>query len=254
VTDAVRRNREIWALVNQAHTDQVAAATWQQDFTWGLFGHPEDGPGGLHAIGDVAGKDVLELGCGTAYLSAWLAARGARPIGLDLSAAQLNSAATCQSESGVSFPLLEADGERLPLRDGCVDLVVSEYGASVWCDPRRWVAEAARVLRPGGRLVFLTTSPLLGLCVPEDAGVAGERLLRPQRGRLRVEWPTGGVEYHPGHGDWLALLHRSGFVVESLVELYADAARPDPEYYEIVTAEWAAAWPAEDLWSARLPS
>jgi SAM-dependent methyltransferase len=251
--DAVARNREVWAAVNAAHTDAAALAAWRAPFTWGLFAHPEDGPEGLAALGDVRGLDVAELGCGTAYLSAWLATRGARPIGVDLSGAQLDTARRCQRETGIRFPLLEADGERLPLRESAVDLVVSEYGAGVWCDPRRWLPEAARVLRPGGRLVFLTTSPLAGLCVPEESGVAGDRLLRPQRGRFRVEWPTGGVEYHPGHGEWIGLLQSAGFVVESLRELYAPPTAATPDFYEIVTAEWASAWPAEDLWGARLP-
>jgi SAM-dependent methyltransferase len=78
----------------------------------------------------------------------------------------------------------------VPLPDTSFDLVVSEYGAGVWCDPERWVAEAARLLRPGGRLVFLTNSVLATLCVPEDEGFAQDRLLRPQRGLHRVQWPV----------------------------------------------------------------
>ena len=51
-------------------------------------------------LGDVAGKDVVELGCGTAYFSAWLAKRGARPIGVDVTPAQLESARACMRETG----------------------------------------------------------------------------------------------------------------------------------------------------------
>ena len=148
----------------------------------------------------MADLDVVELGCGTAYFSAWLARRGARPVGVDLTAAQLDTARRCQQQLGVDFPLVEADGAVVPLRDARFDLVLSEYGASVWCDPERWIAEAARLLRPGGRVVFLTNSVLATLCVPEDEGEAGERLLRPQRGLNRVQWPGGGIEFHPGHG------------------------------------------------------
>jgi SAM-dependent methyltransferase len=104
----------------------------------------------------------------------------------------------------------------VPLPDTSFDLVVSEYGAGVWCDPERWVAEAARLLRPGGRLVFLTNSVLATLCVPEDEGFAQERLTRPQRGLHRVQWPGGGIEFHPSHGDWIRVLGANGFVVEAV--------------------------------------
>ena len=136
--------------------------------------------------------------------------------------------------------------------DASFDLVVSEYGASVWCDPERWVAEAARLLRPGGRLVFLTNSVLATLCVPEEEGFATEQLMRPQRGIGRVRWPGGGTEFHPGHGEWIRILSSNGFVVEALHELYAPATAATHDYYDIATAEWAMQWPVEDLWAARL--
>ncbi len=199
---------------------------------------------------DVAGMDVLELGCGTAYVSAWLARRGARVVGLDITPAQLETARRCQAEHGLEFPLVEASAEEVPLADASFDLVVSEYGASIWCDPARWVPEAARLLRPGGRLVFLRNSTLVMLCMP-DEGPAEERLLRPQFGMYRLEWPGEGVEFHLGHGEWIRLLHSSGFEVENLVEIQA---RPDAEthpVYDYVTAEWGRRWPAEEIWVAR---
>jgi SAM-dependent methyltransferase len=171
---------------------------------------------------------------------------------VDLSHEQLLSALRCQRHLGPAFPIVEADGERLPLAARSCDLVVSEYGASLWCDPQRWLAEAARILRPGGRLVFLTNSVLASLCVPADGGYAGDRLLRGQRDVRRVRWPGGGVEYHPGHGELLALLVRNGFIVESLHELYAPEGAGTPAFYDVATAQWASQWPVEDLWVARL--
>jgi SAM-dependent methyltransferase len=244
------RNRALWTTVNAQFTDGHAARAWAaEELTWGLFGVPERD---LGILGDVTGLDVLELGCGTAYLSAQLARLGARPVGLDLNRAQLATAARCQERLGPVFRLVEADAEAVPLRDGSFDLVVSEYGASVWCDPDRWVAESARLLRPGGRLLFLTNSVLATLCVPEAEGFAQERLLRPQRGLRRVAWPGGGVEFHPGHGDWIRVLRSNGFAVEALHELYAPPDGETHEYYAIATARWAGRWPAEDLWAARL--
>jgi SAM-dependent methyltransferase len=243
-------NRELWTVVNSAFTDEQAWRAWAAtDVTWGLFRVPERDVG---VLGDVRGLDVIELGCGTAYLSAWLARQGARPVGVDLTPAQLDTAARCQQRFGLVFPLIEADAENVPLRDASFDLAVSEYGASVWCDPERWVAEAARLLRPGGRLVFLTNSVLVALCVPEEDGFARECLMRPQRTLNRVRWPGGGTEFHPGHGEWIRILSRSGFVVEALHELYAPPGSTTHDYYAIATAEWATQWPVEDLWAARL--
>ena len=97
----------------------------------------------------LAGADSLELGCGTAYISAWLARRGARPVGLDNSAAQLATAAALQDRSA-AVPADHASAEQIPLADAAFDLVVSEYGASIWRDPYAWIPKAARVLRPAG--------------------------------------------------------------------------------------------------------
>ncbi len=154
---------------------------------------------------------------------------GARAPSASISrAAQLDSARRCQQQYGIDFPLLEADAASVPLPDASFDLVVSEYGASVWCDPERWVREAARLLRPRGRLVFLTNSVLATLCVPEEEGETQDQLLRPQRDLNRVQWPGGGVEFHPGHGDWIRILRANGFEVEALHELYANRVRPEP--------------------------
>jgi hypothetical protein len=114
------------------------------------------------------------------------------------------------------------------------------------------VAEAARLLRPRGRLVFLVNSMLSTLCVPAEGGPAGDRLLRGQRGLSPVEWPGGGVEHHLSHGEWIAVLRRHGFTVDALHELYPPDDAASPEYYDIVTADWARKWPAEELWVATL--
>jgi SAM-dependent methyltransferase len=249
IEDRDAAHRDLWATLNRDVTDDDADRRWTQSgVAWGLFGVPETR---LGTLGEVRGAVVAELGCGTAYLSAQLARLGARPIAVDLSPDQLHTARRCQQRYGPTFPLVEATAEQLPLRDRCVDLVISEYGAAPWCEPRRWLAEAARILRPGGRLVFLTNSPLAALCVPEAGGFAGERLLRGTADVARIAWPGGGEEFHPTHGDWVSMLLRSGFVVEALHELRPDAEATTPETFEIVTVEWARRWPAEDLWVAR---
>ena len=176
---------------------------------------------------DLAGRDVIELGCGTAYVSAWLARRGARVTGIDNSPAQLETARRLQASTGSSFPLLLGNAEEVPLPDASFDLAISEYGAALWADPYRWIPEAARLLRPGGELIFLTNGLLCILCVPdtEAEGPATDRLRRPYFGMHRNEWPgSDGVEFHLGYGDWIRLLRANGFEVIDLIEL-----RPPPE-------------------------
>src|SRR2546425_1564675 len=250
VHDSVASNVAKWTKQNAASTDGRAQAAWQRDdLTWGVFGVSESA---VDVVGDVRGLDVVELGCGTAYLSAWLARRGARPIGVDPTPAQLDSARRCQRDLGVEFPLVEAPAESVPLPDACADLVVSEYGASIWADPYRWIPEAARLLRPGGLLVFLRSSTLAVLCSP-DEGPAAEQLVRPQFGlhRIDLRGDDGGVEFHLGHGEWIRLLRANGFEIEDLIELQAPADAATHPYYDTVPAEWAHRWPAEEIWKAR---
>jgi SAM-dependent methyltransferase len=242
------RNREVWTRSNAEYTEAMARAHWEADaITWGIWGLPESE---LAALPPLEGKDVVELGCGTAYVSAWLARRGARPIGVDITPAQLETARRLQHEFGLEFPLIEADAAETGLLDASADLVVSEYGASIWVDPYRWIPEAARLLRPGGELVFLCNSTLVILCSPDGDEPAAERLLRPQFGMHRFEcWD--GVEFHLGHGDWIALLRSNGFDVLGLVELQAPPDAQTHEYYDFVTADWARKWPSEEIWRAR---
>jgi SAM-dependent methyltransferase len=246
----VAANVALWTQTNERYTDGSAAAAWASDeVVWGAFAVPE---ADVRVLGDVAGLDVVELGCGTAYVSAWLAKHGARAVGVDPTPAQLATARRLMAETGVEFPLVEASGESVPLPDESFDLAVSEHGAATWADPRRWIPEAARLLRPGGRLVFLHGSPLAYLCYPEHGPVTTE-LQRPYFGLGRTTWEDGdgGVEYQLAHGDWIAVLRGAGFEVERLVELQAPADAVTHEHYSDMSAEWARRWPAEEIWVAR---
>ena len=249
--ESIARNVAEWTEANAQYTDAQAERAWApQALTWGVFGVPEDEIGS--PLGDVDGLDVVELGCGTAYFSAQLAQRGARPVGVDPTPAQLATARRMMERTGIEFPLVEAPGERVPLPDASFDLAVSEFGASLWADPALWVPEAARLLRPGGRLVFLTNSFISYLTAPDEGGES-ETLQRPQRGAYRIQWPgEQGIEYHLPHGDWIDVLRANGFEVERLVELFAPADAQVHEYYDYVTPTWATSWPHEELWVARL--
>jgi SAM-dependent methyltransferase len=246
--DDAAKNIALWTQANAEYTHENAAVNWAlEEISWGIWAVDESE---LNILGDVNGLDVVELGCGTAYFSAWLAKRGARPIGVDVTPAQLATARSKMAETGIEFPLVEADAAATGLPDASTDLVLSEYGASIWVDPYRWVPEAARLLRPGGRLVFLRNSTLVILCSPDEIP-ASETLQRPQFGMHRFEWQEGGVEFHLAHGEWIDLLRGSGFEIERLVEVQAPADAQTHEHYAYVTAEWAQKWPCEEIWVAR---
>jgi SAM-dependent methyltransferase len=246
--DHVLRNRAAWDRLAADYAGP-AQEKWAAEPSWGIWHAAESQVGVLPP--DLAGRDAIELGCGTGYISAWLARLGARPVGLDNSAAQLATARRLQEHFGLRFPLIHASAERAPFADTCFDLVISEYGASIWCDPYVWIPEAARMLRPGGELIFLGNSVLMMLTVPDEDGVpATERLLRPYFGMHRFEWPDDeSVEFHLGHGDMIRLLRRCGLEVKDLLEL-----RPGPDATTrcpFVTLGWSWHWPCEEVWKAR---
>ncbi len=245
----VRRNRALWDDWAAQYVESGERG-WAQDAPdWGIWGVPESE---LHVLpDDLTGTDAIELGCGTAYVSAWLARRGARVVGIDNSEAQLATARRLQREHRLDFPLLHGSAEAVPYPDASFDLAISEYGACLWADPYRWVPEAARLLRPDGQLVFLVNSALLMLCMPAAEGVAAtDRLLRPAFDMYRIEWPGDpGVEFHLSHGDWIRLLRASGFEVEDLIEVRPPATATTR--YPFVTLDWARQWPCEEIWKAR---
>jgi SAM-dependent methyltransferase len=244
--DYLMRNRGTWDEWARTY-EEPGRRNWAQDEpSWGEWSVAESD---LHVLpDDVAGLDVIELGCGTAYVSSWLARRGARPVGIDNSEAQLRTARALQSEFGLAFPLLHGNAEEVPFPDASFDLAISEYGASIWCDPYRWIPEAARLLRPGGRLTFLVSGVLAMLTLPdEENGVAADRLLRPYFGMHRFEWSDdNSVEFHLPHGEMIALLRKSGFAIQELIEIRPpDGSTTRYPYY---TLEWAQRWPCEEVW------
>lgn len=245
--DHVATNREAWTRLAPTYA-RYAPRMWQSDeIIWGIWDVSESD---VNVMGAVDGLDVVELGCGTAFVSAWLARRGARPVGVDVTHAQLQTARLMQNEYGVHFPLIEADAEAVPLRDESFDLVVSEYGASIWCDPYAWIPEAGRLLRPGGRLVFLRNSTILMLATP-PAGPTTDRLVRDYFGLHHIEWDDdGSVEFHLGYGDWIRLLRREGLEVLDLIELQAPPGVRN-DFTDQIPSEWAHRWPSEEIWVAR---
>ncbi|MDF3142045.1 MULTISPECIES: class I SAM-dependent methyltransferase [unclassified Streptomyces] len=243
----LEQNRRYWDDEAAAWHGPLARDHWSQlEPRWGLWATPESQ---VSVLPDgIAGMPTIELGCGTAYVSAWLARAGAHPVGIDLSEKQLTTARAMQAEFGIEFPLVLGAAEKVPYDDSTFSLAISEYGASLWCDPYEWIPEAARLLVAGGQLVFMRYSPLFALCVPPE-GPASTTLARRQFGLTRLDWGNH-VQFILPHGEMLRLLRSCGFVVEDLIEIQApESALQD---YAEVSADWARQWPSEEIWKARL--
>jgi SAM-dependent methyltransferase len=177
---------------------------------------------------------VLEVGCGAAMCSRWLATQGAVPVAFDLSAGMLRHASDAARRSGVRVPLVQADAQYLPFADEAFDLACTAFGAVPFvADSARVMREVARVLRPGGRWVFATTHPLRWV-FPDDPGPAGLTAQTPYFDRSPyVEVDETGeptyVEHHRTLGDRVRELVGAGLQLVDLIE---------PEWPAGHTREW----------------
>ena len=253
--DHVEINRAYW----DGTADQWVAAgerRWAADPTWGSWDVADEDCPLLPA--DCSGLDVVELGCGTAYVSGWAARRGAASFtGIDASVEQLATARRLADEHGVDLRLDHGDAEHLPYADGSFDVAVSEYGAATWCRPEAWLAEAYRVLRPGGRLAFLTNHPLVGVTSPRDGSLpVGRTLEFDWFGRTLQDWrdavdDPGGIEFLYGTGDWFRVLRDVGFVVDDYREPVPHADSEAEPF--AVRRDWATRWPSEQVWWVHRP-
>ena len=151
----VLRNRAVWDQWAAGYADGGLRNWAAAEPSWGIWKIAEAQARVLPP--DLEGLDSIELGCGTGYVSAWLARRGVCPVGLDNSSAQLTTARELQQRFGLRFPLFQDNAERAPFDDASFDLAITEYGASIWCDPYAWIPEAACLLRPGGQLISWST-------------------------------------------------------------------------------------------------
>jgi SAM-dependent methyltransferase len=234
--------------VDAAESERASRAWWDADAADYLAEHGRDigdvdfvwGPEGLREadarlLGDVAGKDVLEVGCGSAPCSRWLATVGARPVALDLSGQMLRHGAAIGAATGVEVPLVQAGAEHLPFADASFDTACSAFGAVPFvAEPARVMREVARVLRPGGRWVFAVNHPMRWM-FSDDPGPDGLTVQQSYFDRTPyAEVDDAGrvtyVEHHRTLGDRIADIVSSGLVLDALVE---------PEWPEGRTTVWA---------------
>jgi SAM-dependent methyltransferase len=204
---------------------------------------------------DMTGLDAIELGCGTAYVASWMARRGARVVGIDNSERQLDTARRLARDHGVELTLLHGNAETVPYDDESFDFAISEYGATIWCDPYTWIPEAHRLLRPGGSLVFLGNTPLTQVCTPLDgSSPCTERLERGYFSLYRLDWrdavhDPGGIEFNLPISQWFRLFRETGFEVVDYIEIQSPESGPDVNFF--VTADWAHRFPSEQVWKLR---
>jgi len=229
-----------------------AEQAWASDQPyWGIWGVPEGSTGLLPA--DMSGLAAIELGCGTAYVSAWMCRRGAKVVAIDPTPGQLETAMRLRTQHQLDFDIEQGFAESVPYPDGSFDFAISEYGAALWADPFQWIPEAARLLKPGGTLVFLTNTPMAVMCEQDLAseGPPGTELLRPYFGMFKTTWLDcpGETEFHLTHGDWIALLRANGFSIERLLEIQAPPGATSR--FPWISPEWAMRWPAEEVWVVR---
>jgi len=246
VSGHIRHNRAVWDRASAGYDRRHARSLGgRHAASWGEFRYSERR---LRLLGAVRGQRVLELGCGAARWSIDLARRGARPVGLDLSSAQLTLARELVHRADVRVPLVRGSAERLPFRSASFDVVFCDWGAMTFSDPTRSVPEAARVLRRGGTFVFATASPFRFMTYDLRGDRQVRRLLRPYFGTRRVQYPgDSAVEFHPPYGVWVDLFRSSGLRVERLVET-RPKARQRSTYLSRKDIEWARSWPIEAIW------
>jgi len=174
-------------------------------------------------LGPVAGRWVLEVGCGAAAASRWLATQGANVVAMDLSAGMLRHAAAGNARTGVDVPLVQADALALPFRDRSFDIAFTAFGAIPFVDDSAEVMrEVFRVLKPGGRWVFATTHPIRWIFL-DDPGPDGLVAVNSYFDRRPyVELDESGtptyVEYHRTIGDRVRELVAAGFTLLDIVE------------------------------------
>jgi SAM-dependent methyltransferase len=218
--DTVAANRRWWDADAEDYLAEHGDFLGLVDFLWCPEGLRESDAG---LLGEVTGRWVLEVGCGSAPCARWLADQGALVVGLDLSAEMLRHAVDAARETGICVPLVQADATHLPFADGSFDVACSAFGAVPFvADSAAVMREVTRVLRPGGRWVFAVTHPLRWI-FPDDPGEAGLTVTQSYFDRTPyVEVDSAGqptyVEHHRTLGDRVREIVAAGLTLEDLVE------------------------------------
>jgi SAM-dependent methyltransferase len=241
------KNRLAWDRNSDEYQARHSDDLTQHALAWGVWRIPESE---LNVLGNIAGKDILELGCGAAQFSIALAKAGARATALDNSARQLEHACELMAAAGLDFPLVHASAESVPLPDASFDFVFCDHGAMSWCDPYRTVPEVARLLRPGGLLAFAASTPIREVCYDPTTDAISSRLVGDYFALRKIAEEDGATSYQLPYGEWIRLFRANGLVVEDLIEM-----RPPEDagttYEGYAPLDWARRYPGDHIWKAR---
>jgi SAM-dependent methyltransferase len=218
--ESVRANRRWWDAAAPAYLAEHGSDLGDADFLWCPEGLRE---AEAHLLGDVAGRRVLEIGCGSAPCSRWLHAAGADVVALDLSAGMLRRALELNRATGIDVPLVQADAGALPVGDATMDLACSAFGGLPFvAEPGAVFAEVARALRPGGRFVASVNHPMRWPFPdspdPEDLRIVSSYFDRTPYVETDDAGDTVYVEHHRTVGDWVRAVVDAGLVLADLIE------------------------------------
>ncbi|MFD7157122.1 class I SAM-dependent methyltransferase [Kribbella sp. NPDC059898] len=248
-----RASRAYWNEVAEEYLAEHGEFLGEDRFVWSPEGVDE---ADARLLGAVRGRRVLEVGCGAAQCARWLVTQGADVAAFDISVEQLRIAKTLDERTGTAVRTVAADAVALPYRDAAFDIVCSAFGALPFvADAGTAFREIARVLRPGGLLVFSVTHPFRWT-MPDDPSEAGLRITHSYFDRTPyVEVDDAGTpvyaEHHRTTGDWIRALTSTGFVVDDLLE-------PEwPAGHELIWGGWGPIRgplvPGTAIWTAHKP-
>lgn len=223
-------NRQLWDRLTEVHT--TGGSTYY-DIDGLLAGRSSLTSIVRSAVGPVGGLDLLHMQCHFGLDTLSFAREGARVTGVDFSPAAVEYARGLATRAGLAATFVQADVQQLPEElDGRSDVVFASYGSLCWiASLDAWFGGAARVLRPGGRLVVVEVHPLMLMVDSVAPVVFGTAYLG---GAAQVDqWEgtyAGGdvpisqpsVGYPHGLGEVVTAAARAGFAVDDLTEYLRD--------------------------------
>lgn len=179
-----------------------------------------------------APRHVLDLGCGSGVLAAWLKERGGQIAGIDFSETLIEIAR--RETPDVEFTV--GDIRQTPFADASFDLVVSALVMHYLRDLEPAFAEVARVLKPGGSFIFTMHHPVMEVLQVNDSDLS-HATMRPYFHNEEYRWRMLGdmelVSYHHTFEDISNALFAHGFVIEQIREarFVEEAKDRYPQYY-----------------------